>query len=201
MRMPPINIPKWIVAAAKLKGEGFNRIALLGNHYLAKIYADGCSSMGIEFIWLRDTKCIFDTFEQMEHVCLLIIFGEGSAAHLREGSSVLEFKLLGLPIVEVVTPSRAATSLTVSVPSCNSTRATSRSAELSRFGRPPSRPLARAAIRPANVLSRIIDRSNSASAPKMWNTSFPPEVVVSIASVKERNPILRLSRSSNVAIS
>lgn len=101
MRMPPINIPKWIVSAAKLKGDGFNRIALIGNHHLARIYADDCSSMGIEFIWFGDTKCIFDSFEQMEHVCLLIIFGEGSAAHLRKISSVLKCKLLGLPIVEV----------------------------------------------------------------------------------------------------
>jgi hypothetical protein len=55
-------------------------------------------------------------------------------------------------------------------------------------GRPPLRPRARAAASPALVRSRIRSRSNSASAAKTWNTSRPPEEVVSIVSCKERNP-------------
>ena len=51
---------------------------------------------------------------------------------------------------------------------------------VSAFGRPPCRPRALAAFSPACVRSRMISRSNSASAPKMWKISFPPDVVVSI---------------------
>jgi hypothetical protein len=40
----------------------------------------------------------------------------------------------------------------------------------------------------------MISRSNLARAPKMWKMSFPPDVVVSIASVIDLKPILRLSR-------
>ena len=40
-------------------------------------------------------------------------------------------------------------------------------------GRPPSRPRARAAANPARVRSRMTSRSNSASAPKMWNCRRP----------------------------
>ena len=39
-----------------------------------------------------------------------------------------------------------------------------------------------------------MSRSNSASAPKMWKMSFPPDVVVSIASVIDLKPICRLLR-------
>jgi hypothetical protein len=79
--------------------------------------------------------------------------------------------------------------------------AAAKSAAESRLGRPPFRPLARAASSPAAVRSRMTERSNSASAAKTWNTSLPPEVVVSIASVSERSPIFRRSRSSTVSIS
>ena len=50
------------------------------------------------------------------------------------------------------------------------------------------RPRARAASKPARVRSRISARSNSASAPKMWNTSLPALESVSIASFKLRSP-------------
>ena len=43
------------------------------------------------------------------------------------------------------------------------------------------------------VRSRITPRSNSARAAKMWNTSLPPAVVVSIASVSERRPMPRVA--------
>ena len=58
-------------------------------------------------------------------------------------------------------------------------------------GRPPSRPRARAAFKPACVRSRISWRSNSAIAPKMWNTSRPDELVVSMPSVRLRKPSCR----------
>src|SRR3954470_12963094 len=45
----------------------------------------------------------------------------------------------------------------------------------SAFGRPPSFPLDLAASSPALVRSLMISRSNSASAPKMWKMSFPPD--------------------------
>ena len=48
-------------------------------------------------------------------------------------------------------------------------------------GRPPRRPLALAAARPARVRSAISPRSNSASAPKMLKTRRPFAVVVSIS--------------------
>ena len=38
-------------------------------------------------------------------------------------------------------------------------------------------------------------------APKIWNTSRPPEVVVSIASFSDRKPMPRADRSSTVSIS
>jgi hypothetical protein len=65
----------------------------------------------------------------------------------------------------------------------------------SAFGRPPSRPRARAAVRPAWVRSRMMSRSNSASAPKMWKMSFPPDVVVSIASISTSWRMGLLSRN------
>jgi hypothetical protein len=68
------------------------------------------------------------------------------------------------------------------------------------FGLPPFRPLALAASRPAIVRSRMMLRSNSAKAPKMWKISRPPAVVVSIASVRDRNPHSRLCSSSTVSI-
>jgi hypothetical protein len=62
-------------------------------------------------------------------------------------------------------------------------RATFRSS-VTTVRRPPSRPRARAAFKPACVRSRISWRSNSAIAPKMWNTSRPEEAVVSMPSVR-----------------
>lgn len=54
--------------------------------------------------------------------------------------------------------------------------------------RPPRRPRFSAACNPAFVPSRMRSRSNCASAPNMWNTKRPPEVVVSMFSVIDRNP-------------
>src|SRR4051794_15117115 len=61
----------------------------------------------------------------------------------------------------------------------------------SAFGRPPTFPLVLAASSPALVRSLMMSRSNSASAPKMWKINFPPEVVVSMFSVRLLKPILR----------
>ena len=52
-------------------------------------------------------------------------------------------------------------------------------------GRPPLRPRARAALRPATVLSLIRLRSNSASAAKTWKTRRPAGEPVSIFSVSD----------------
>jgi hypothetical protein len=54
--------------------------------------------------------------------------------------------------------------------------------------RPPMRPSARAAARPAEVRSRIMARSNSAKAPTIYIIIRPAGVVVSICSVSERKP-------------
>src|SRR5664279_722698 len=70
---------------------------------------------------------------------------------------------------------------------------------VSRGGRPPRRPRARAAARPALVRSLISSRSNWANAANRWNTSRPPGEVVSIDSVSDRNPIPRVSRSARKA--
>ena len=51
------------------------------------------------------------------------------------------------------------------------------------------------------ILSRLMDRSNSAMQPKMWKVSRPAAEVVSIRSVSDSNPIPRFSRSSTVSIS
>ena len=48
-------------------------------------------------------------------------------------------------------------------------------------GAPPDLPLARAAAKPAFVLSMISSLSNSAKAAKILNTNFPEAVVVSRA--------------------
>ena len=63
-------------------------------------------------------------------------------------------------------------------------------------GRPPRRPRARAAARPAAVRSWMRSRSNSAMAPMMWNSSLPPGVVVSSCSDRLRSPT---PRSPNAA--
>lgn len=54
-------------------------------------------------------------------------------------------------------------------------------------GRPPVLPLALAASSPARVRSRIRSRSNWAKDPKMLNMRVPSGVLVSIASVSDRN--------------
>jgi hypothetical protein len=54
----------------------------------------------------------------------------------------------------------------------------------------PSRPRARAAFSPATVRSRMMFRSNSASAAKTWKTSLPAEETVSIFSVIDSSPIV-----------
>ena len=56
------------------------------------------------------------------------------------------------------------------------------------LGRPPTRPRLLAASRPAVVLSRSTDRSNSANAPIICIIIRPPGVVVSIGSVRHTNP-------------
>ncbi len=75
------------------------------------------------------------------------------------------------------------------------------SASLSDGGLPPVRPRAFAASSPASVRSRMIPRSNSARAANRWKTRRPPLVVVSTASVSERKPMPRASRSSTVVMS
>ena len=67
-------------------------------------------------------------------------------------------------------------------------------------GRPPFLPRARAAARPARVRSRMMSRSNSARAPKTWKMSFPPLVVVSMASCKLWKPTPRSRRSVTVSM-
>ena len=54
--------------------------------------------------------------------------------------------------------------------------------------RPPIRPSALASASPALVRSRIIARSNSAKLPTICMIMQPPGVVVSMASVSDRNP-------------
>jgi hypothetical protein len=58
-----------------------------------------------------------------------------------------------------------------------------------RLGRPPDFPLALAATSPAMVRSLMRLRSNSASAPKMWKTSWPVAEEVSMFSVMLRKAI------------
>ena len=66
--------------------------------------------------------------------------------------------------------------------------------------RPLLRPRTVAAARPARVRSWIRSRSNWPSAPKIWKMSRPPGVVVSMASVSERNPTPRLDSAVTVSI-
>jgi hypothetical protein len=67
-------------------------------------------------------------------------------------------------------------------------------------GRPPVRPRARAAARPAIVRSLTNSRSNWASEPKMWKINRPPGVVVSMDSVNDRNPTPLPSSSCTVSM-
>ena len=61
------------------------------------------------------------------------------------------------------------------------------------LGRPPFRPRAAAARRPALVRSRIRSHSNWSSAPKIWKTNRPVGVVVSMFSVSKRKPMFSAS--------
>lgn len=54
--------------------------------------------------------------------------------------------------------------------------------------RPRCRPARLACSKPWSVRSRIISRSNSATAPSIWVINRPGAVVVSIASVREQKP-------------
>ena len=85
------------------------------------------------------------------------------------------------------TLSRVAASRTVNPLAINSRARLSLSFVITGL-RPPTLPRAAAAAKPARVRSRIRSRSNWPSAPKTWITNRPPGVVVSIASVSERNP-------------
>jgi hypothetical protein len=93
--------------------------------------------------------------------------------------------------VDRFTPNCAAISRTGTSLERSRVRIVFSSLGLSFFGRPPLRPRARAAFKPACVRSRIRLRSNSASAPKTWNTSCPVGDRVSICSVSEANPTPR----------
>ena len=62
-------------------------------------------------------------------------------------------------------------------------------------GRPPIRPRARAAAKPAVVRSEIMRPFICANAAQMWKNNSPPAVVVSNGSVKERNWIPRRCNS------
>ena len=46
----------------------------------------------------------------------------------------------------------------------------------------------------------MMSRSNSARAPKMWNTSFPPLVVVSMFSLRLLKPTPRSARPETVVM-
>ena len=65
-------------------------------------------------------------------------------------------------------------------------------------GRPPLRPRALAATRPALVRSWMSARSNSDSAAKIWKISLPLALVVSMASLRERNPTPASFRSFKI---
>src|SRR4051794_17310864 len=80
-----------------------------------------------------------------------------------------------------LTPMGRATADTI-VPAFSRLWACSARSPVSFAGRPPARPRAFAAMTPALVRSRTMARSNSAIDPKMWKTSRPPAVPVSIAS-------------------
>ena len=67
------------------------------------------------------------------------------------------------------------------------------------FGRPPTRPQARAEVNRALVGSRIRSRSHSAGAPKTWKIGFPPGVVVSICAMSDSKPIPRSASSATVS--
>jgi hypothetical protein len=110
------------------------------------------------------------------------------------------FQVAGLRMVryrvERATPKRAAISPTGISAVLSRARIVLMSLRESFAGRPPLRPRARAALRPATVLSRIRLRSNSASAAKTWKTRRPAGEPVSIFSVSDSKRIFRCSRSA-----
>src|ERR1700727_17493 len=67
-------------------------------------------------------------------------------------------------------------------------------------GRPPRRPRAAAATRPARVRSTMISRSMELSAPRMLNMNRPLGVVVSMLSVIDLSATPRRFRSSAMSI-
>jgi hypothetical protein len=73
-----------------------------------------------------------------------------------------------------LTPRVSAIAATVYCPDAYISRATWSLWAVITDGRPPWRPRARAAARPAVVRSRMRSRSNSAKAAKTWKTSLPP---------------------------
>jgi hypothetical protein len=85
-------------------------------------------------------------------------------------------------------PNRRAISAPVFRPKMTLSAISRRFAGSSFFRRPPTRPSARAAARPAEVRSRIMARSNSAKAPTICIIIRPASVVVSTLSVSERKP-------------
>jgi len=99
-----------------------------------------------------------------------------------------------------LTPSTAPICSTVSSRASYILRACRTCSVDSLLGRPPTRPRARAAVSPATVRSRMISRSNWASAPNRWNTSRPPAVVVSMFSRSDRNPTPRASSAVTTSI-
>ena len=97
------------------------------------------------------------------------------------------------------TPSALAISATVMSRASYRARARAIWAGESLAGRPPARPRARAAARPTAARSAISSRSNSASAAKMWNTSRPVLVVVSIPSCRDANATPRSASALTVS--
>ncbi len=99
-----------------------------------------------------------------------------------------------------LTPSTRAIVATSCPPLACIARAVRSFASVHTVGRPPTLPRARAAARPAAVLSRMRSRSNSERAPKTWNTRRPPGVLVSMFSVRLTKATPRCSRSAIVSI-
>jgi hypothetical protein len=98
-----------------------------------------------------------------------------------------------------LTPSTSATSVK-GVPAVTIRAACLVFAAVITVGRPPTRPLRRAAASPAMVRSLTRSRSNSANDPNTWNTRRPPGVVVSMVSCNDRNPTPRAANPRTVSI-
>lgn len=98
------------------------------------------------------------------------------------------------------TPYRAEIECIGASPCATSTAARASSSACSLSGRPTRTPRARAAASPARVLSLIRLRSNSASAPMMWNSNRPVADCVSMASQSDTNLIDLRSISATMEI-